>query len=299
MSSFLLLCACMLGLAQLVRRSNPPPALADGLNWWVIYIALPAMVLELMPALQFHASLWFLVVPLWLCFALAFPLARWLGHRLHWSDARIGAFTLLAGTCNTSFVGYPLIEALRGQPGLTLAVVADQLGGFIALAVGSAITVAVYAGGSRRPQDVVKRVVLFPAFIAMVIGITAGFFGGWPNAFTVILHRLALSVAPLVLFSMGLRLRLYLPRGQRAAVALCVVWKLALFPLGVWALGRVLGEAGLTPTIAVLQSAMAPMFTAVILIHQGGLDSELGDSTIGVALLLSLISVPFWSSLLP
>src|SRR3546814_3232858 len=67
-----------------------------------------------------------------------------LGRRLQWSRSRIGALTLVAGLGNTSFVGYPLIEALRGQEGLAYAVIADQGGCFIALAVGGVIVASIY-----------------------------------------------------------------------------------------------------------------------------------------------------------
>ena len=49
MSALLLLSVCLL-LGVLMRRyGNPPATLAPSLNWWVIQIALPAMVLELIP----------------------------------------------------------------------------------------------------------------------------------------------------------------------------------------------------------------------------------------------------------
>src|SRR3546814_4214907 len=76
-----------------------------------------------------------------------------LGRRLQWSRSRIGALTLVAGLGNTSFVGYPLIEALRGQEGLAYAVIADQGGCFIALAVGGVIVASIYSGQKPHPRS--------------------------------------------------------------------------------------------------------------------------------------------------
>lgn len=43
--------ALLLGLAAAVRSAvaTPVATLADSLNWWVIYVALPASALELVP----------------------------------------------------------------------------------------------------------------------------------------------------------------------------------------------------------------------------------------------------------
>src|SRR5690606_41184483 len=48
-------------LAQLAR-------LARGISWWVLRIALPALVLTLLPRLEFERSLWFLIAAMWLVF---------------------------------------------------------------------------------------------------------------------------------------------------------------------------------------------------------------------------------------
>src|SRR3546814_1439744 len=76
------------------------------------------MVVPLVPRLHFDLHLLYLVLSQWLVFGMAWLVFAMLGRRLQWSRSRIGALTLVAGLGNTSFVGYPLIEALRGQEGL-------------------------------------------------------------------------------------------------------------------------------------------------------------------------------------
>ncbi|HEY0913838.1 MAG TPA: AEC family transporter, partial [Solimonas sp.] len=136
MTPILLLVVCLTLGVLVARFARPPMGLAQGLNWWVINIALPALVLELIPRLHFDPQLWFLVVTQWLVFIGAALFFHLLGGRLGWSRARIGCMILMTGLGNTSFVGFPLLEALRGREGLALGVVADQLGCFVALAVG-------------------------------------------------------------------------------------------------------------------------------------------------------------------
>lgn len=163
MTALLLLTACMLGAALVARRGSAPAGLINSLNWWVINIALPATILELVPGLRFSSDLWFLVLPEWLGYAAAFLLFRSMGHRLGWSAGRIGALTLTCGLSNTAFIGYPMIEALRGPAAQTLAVVADQLGCFMSLSIGGVVTAVLYAQrGAPSAREITRKIIVFP-----------------------------------------------------------------------------------------------------------------------------------------
>jgi malate permease and related proteins len=299
MSAFALLLGCLALGALVARFARPPLGLAQGLNWWVIHIALPALVLELIPRLRFDLQFWFLVVSQWFVFVGAFVVFRALGARLNWSRGRIGALTLVCGLGNTSFMGYPLLEALRGREGLALGVVADQLGCFVMLAVGGTLVAALYSGTQAQPREILRRVLLFPAFVAMLVGIVAGQLGGWPAMVDETLQRIGATLVPLALFSVGLRFRLQLGDGQALPLALGLGWKLALAPLCVLALGWSAGVGGPALSISVLQAGMAPMISAAMLADQHQLDPPLANSVLGAGILLSLLTVPIWHLLLP
>lgn len=299
MSALLLLSVCLL-LGVIMRRvGNPPVTLATSLNWWVVQIALPAMVLELIPRLHLDPNLWYLVISQWLVFLGAFLLCRWIGGRFNWSSGRIGALTLMCGLGNTSFMGYPLLEALRGQEQLALGVVADQLGCFVMLSLGGVMVGVIYAGQASSPSAVAKRVLLFPAFVSLIIGLLVGQLGGWPEPVEGVLHRIAQSLAPLALFSVGLRLKLNLARHQWLPVGVALGWKMALAPVVMWGLGTAFGVSGAILSVAVLQSAMAPMISAAILADQFQLEPDLANAVLGIGILLSLVTVPLWSMSLP
>lgn len=298
MSALLLLAACLALGALVARHAHPPLGLAQGLNWWVINIALPALILHLIPQLHFEWQFWFLVVSQWLVFAGAFVLFRFVGGRLGWSRRRIGGLTLVCGLSNTSFMGYPLLEALRGREGLALGVIADQIGCFVALSVGGTLVAALYSGAQPHPREVLRRILLFPAFLALLAGSIVGLLGGWPPAVEEVLARIGATLAPLALFSVGLRFRLQLGGDQALPLALGLGWKLVVAPLSVLALGALAGVGGLTLTIGVMQAAMAPMISAAILADQHGLDPPLANNVLGAGILLSLVSVPLWSALL-
>jgi predicted permease len=225
MNTLLLLFGCpALGILA-ARFGRPPPGLAQGLNWWVLNVALPALVLELIPRLQFDPQLWFPVASMWFVFLGAWAVCAGFGRLLGWSRERIGALTLVAGLGNTAFTGYPLIEALRGKGGLALAVVADQLGCFLALAIGGITIAAWYSGSSPNPATITRRILVFPPFQALIVGVIAGMLGGWPGTLESVFERLGSTLTPLALFSVGLQFTLQLSRSQVGAVAFALAWK--------------------------------------------------------------------------
>src|SRR5690606_22546350 len=241
----LLLLVFCLALGWLVGRlPRLPQGLASSLNWWVLNIALPALVLELIPRVRFDPQLWFLPVSMWLVFAGAWVIFATLGARLGWSRARIGGVVLAAGLGNTALVGFPLIEALRGREGLGLAVITDQLGGVIALATGAITVAAVYSGSRPEAKVIAQRILLFPAFNAMIVGFVVGMLGGWPEELNAVFLRLGSTLTPIALFSIGLQLRLQLDRARIGATVLALSWKLALAPLMIYGLGIATGIQG-------------------------------------------------------
>ena len=299
MVQFLLLSAALLAIATLVRRSPAADAIADSLNWWILYVALPALALELLPTLHFSGQLWFVVVAQWAMFLLSVVLVRWLGARLRWQRERIGAVIMLASLSNTAFIGLPLLDALRGSQAVSLGLLADQLGCFLALTIGGAVVGAAYSGERTDVAAIARKVLLYPAFIAAIVGLAMGPLGGWPEAVPPVLHRVSQTLSPLALFSVGLRLRLHARPDERGAIALTLGWKLLAMPAIVFACGHAFGVQGMPLTVGVLQSAMPAMFVAVIIIRRHGLEADLGDTALSLGMLLAFLTVPLWSLVLP
>jgi predicted permease len=292
MSALLMLFVC-LTLGVLVRRfANPPAGIVPGINWWVIYVALPALVLELIPRVRFDAQLWFPVAAMGVVFGGAWLLFGLLGPRLGWPRERIGALILVCGLGNTSFMGYPMMEAMHGKEGLGLAVVADQLGCFPLLASAGIVVASIYAGRQPQPALIVRRILTFPAFVALVIGIAAGALGGWPTSLDSVFTPIGATLTPLALFSVGLQFKLHAGQRMAGAVTLGLGWKMLLAPVLCWLIGTAAGVGGLTLTVGVLQAAMAPMISAAILADEYGLDPSLANTVLGAGIVLSLLTVP-------
>ncbi|KGI78397.1 transporter [Oleiagrimonas soli] len=295
----LLLFICLLLGALVARLARPPEGMARALNWWVLYVALPAIVLELIPKLRFQAALWFPIAASWLVFFGAWLLFALVGRWRGWSRARTGTLVLVCGLGNTSFMGYPLVHALHGEEGLKLAVVADQLGTFPLLASAAIVVASLYAGRTPHPHHVLRKIFTFPAFLALLLGIVVGLLGGWPPMVDQVLSPLGATLTPLALFAVGMQFHLGGVRGQAGVIAGGLGWKLLIGPLLCLALGLASGLHGLVLTVGVLEAAMAPMISAAILVSEYELDTDLANSILGIGIVLSLLTVPLGDLLLP
>lgn len=298
MSALLILFLC-LALGILCRRyATLPDGIVPGINWWVLNIALPALVLALVPHVKIEPRLWFPVAGMYATFFGAWAIFAMLGKAFGWSRQRIGCLALVCGLGNTSFMGYPLLEALHGKEGLSLAVIADQLGCFPLLAAGGIVVASMYSGRGTRAGTIVRRLFTFPAFLALLVGVAIGPLGGLPPALDKTLLQIGATLTPLALFSVGLQFRLHLQREQVGAMAAGLGWKLLLAPLAVYGLGVAAGVGGLTLTAGVLQAAMAPMISAAILADEHGLEPPLANTVLGAGIVLSLVTVPLANLLL-
>lgn len=293
MSQVIGLLLASLVLGALARRSGRfPEQTALALNAYVLNVALPALVLRAVHRLELVPELIAAAATPWLVFGLAWLLFRGLGPRLGFAPGTVAALVLTSGLGNTSFVGLPLIEALRGREGVQVAVVIDQLGSFLVLATLATLFAARAAAKDARPVTLLKKVVGFPPFLALVAACVTHPWH-WPGWVDVVLGRLGDLLTPLALFSVGFQLRLAGMKGRGRALTLGLVYKLVLAPLAVLLVLRLLpGMGRLTFEVSVLQAAMAPMVTGAILAADHGLDPELSALMVGLGIPLSFATVP-------
>ena len=299
MGALLGLLIASLVLGALARRSGRfPEETARVLNAYVINVALPALVLRAVHRLTLVPELFVAAATPWLVFAGAWALFRGLGPRLGLAPGTAAALVLTGGLSNTSFVGLPLIEGLRGAEGVRVAVVVDQLGSFPALATVATLFAARAAAQDTRPGALLRKVLGFPPLLALVAALLSQAWA-WPAWVDAVLGRLGDTLTPLALFSVGFQLRLSGLRGRWRPLALGLGYKLALAPLGIaLVLKGVSGMSPLTFEVSVLQAAMAPMITAAILAADHGLDPELSALMVGLGIPLSFLTVPLTLALL-
>jgi len=282
----------LIGIGRLLAwRRLLPERSADVLNLVVLYVNLPAMVLLYAARLTPSRELAAVAVLPWLQLALVAALVLLLARALRWPRAVEGALLLTVPLGNTSYLGYPLTRAILGDAALPYAVAYDQFGSFLILSTYGVVVLAAYGQGVRpRPWHILRRVLTFPAFLALLLALAIAP-ARLPPWLIGMLQPLATALLPMVALAIGMQLQLRPDRAQLPALGIGLALKMLLLPLLAWLLLPLLGVHGPAAHAALLESAMAPMITAAALASMAGLAPQLAAAMVGygVVLLLPLL----------
>ena len=285
----------MLALGMLFARFRMfPDGAADTLNLVVLYVCLPAAILVYVPRLRFDPALVGLVAVPWLLALAAWVALRLLAPRMRLRRDELGALLMCTMLGNTSFIGYPMIQALLGDEALPYAVVYDQFGTFVMLSTVGLVVLARY-GGEPPPgvRDIALRIVRFPPVWALVFGLTL--MPEQPPAWiATALGQLASVMLMLVMLAVGMTIQLRLPRDEVGPLALGLSLKLVLLPALALGLALGFGLQGDMRQVAVLESAMPTMVTAAALAISHGLAPRLAAALVGYGIVLAMATLPAW-----
>lgn len=270
-----------------------PRDTAKSLSQFVIFISLPALILVQVRRLTFDAHVAAPILAPWVLLAVSAGLVLMAGRVWGWSRSTIGALLLVVPLGNTSFLGIPMVEAFLGRECVPYAVLYDQLGTFLALATYGTTIVAVYAEqAAPRPAalDIVKKVLLFPPFIALVVAFSARSLTV-PAALETALQRLADTLIPVVMIAVGFQFRLRLPMqvAKRAAFGLGV--KMVAAPLLALAVVAAIGAEHPALRTSVLEAGMPPQISAGAVAIAAGLEPELVGAMVGLGILLAPLTL--------
>lgn len=303
MNNFLIIFACLIAGILCKHLRTFPANSAQVLNSFIIYLSLPALVLSQMPQLlktmDFHGLWWVPVSMAWISFSISFLFFLLIGKKLKWSRAKIGALILTAGLGNTSFVGFPILEALIGPHAIPVGVLVDQPGSFLVLSTLGIIVASLFSGAQINPQIIRKRVLTFPPIIALIISViwaSTGLMG--IETLTPALSKIASTLVPLALFAVGFQLRFdsKVLKKRWLALSLGLCFKLILIPaFFAFFYLKFLGGNDLATHVTVIESAMASMITAAVVATEFNLDTEMANLMVGIGIPLSLITVPLWN----
>ena len=306
MSGLLLILLCMVAGFGLKKSGKLPVGFGRALNHWVIKVALPALVFlhihQMASGSSVSAEMWVPISMAWIQFFLAFICYLVFRHFCSMTVPTAGSLFLTIGLGNTSFVGFPLIRALFGEGAISTAVLVDQPGSFLVLSTLGlfvASTLSSTESGLNRIIGVLKKVVSFPPFIALVLGVVlAGL--SVPKYLGSLLELLSSTLMPVALVSVGFQLQVSFEkvRARALPLGLGLCAKLILTPICMSIIYfKLLPYHGQISQVIVVESAMAPMITGGILASESGLDPELASLMVGVGIPMSLITVPLWAKL--
>lgn len=296
MENILLVFLCLLMGWMLQRVPAFPKNGYVALNQFVIYIALPALALFYIPKISISTKLLYPLGVAWIGFVLSFLFFYTIGKKLNWSNKLIGCLILTAGLGNTSFVGFPIIQALYGEEGIKTAIIVDQPGTFVVMTTLGVITAGIFSRGETNGKEIVKKILFFPPFIAFVVAcLLNGFQVDFDEKWQTVFQKLGATITPVALVAVGLQLKVDKKSRHWRFLTLGLFFKLMLTPAIFFLLYKIIaGGKGLVVEVSILESAMAPMITGAILASNYGLKPKLSSMMVGIGIPLSFITLAFW-----
>jgi predicted permease len=258
MENFILI-GFFVGLGMLFRRIEAfPEQTAQALNMFALYVALPAVILLKVPQLTFSGDMLVPAVVPWGMLALSAVLVYVVGGVFHWSHL----------------------------------IIYDQIGTMLIFAIYGSIILAIYGReGEIKISGVVKRAILFPPTMAMLVGLLLRFWP-YPDALVKGLETLAGMLTPLVMTAIGFQLRLRLSPTVLRPLGFGLAVKLIIAPIVALIGCRIVGLNNLAADIAIFEAGMPPMVTAGALAIAAGMLPELAAALVSLGMALAFLSLP-------
>jgi predicted permease len=298
MSNFLLILICIAAGIFFRKSGTLPKDAHKGINTWIINLGLPAVSFKYLPHLEFHSELLFL--------ALA-PLLTWVfgwiyitiygAQNKKISKATLGGLKLTALLSNTSFVGFALITAYFSDKEIGIAIICDQITFAILSTIG--IFVAIKSSQDQQLQAslLLKKIITFVPLWGFILALILPHFIDL-SPLNLLFDKVASTVGPLALFSIGLQLRFGGWMSEVKHIGIALIYKLMVAPLLISIVAICLGLKGIVPKIAIFEMAMPTLVTAGIVADQYNLNPKLSNLVVGVGIALSFITTGIWWALL-
>ncbi|MCB9425486.1 MAG: AEC family transporter [Flavobacteriales bacterium] len=296
MENLLLLFVCLVIGLVLQHAKAFPPLSYKVLNSFVIYVSLPSLGLYFIPEIEISSALLYPVGVAWLGFVGSYIFFTALGRIFKWSKKLTGCLILTAGLGNTSFVGFPIVEAFFGVEGLNTAIIVDQPGTFVVFSTIGVFVASKFSGVEPSIKTISKKIFLFPPFIFFTVSIIMNLFDlHFHDMIKLVLQKLGATVTPISLISVGMQLQFNSRSKHWNFLALGLTYKLIITPLLFYLLYVLLLDgAGLVIQVSLIESAMPPMIAGTILAATYGLKPKLSSMMVGFGIPISLITMFLW-----
>lgn len=293
MSTFIFILFLMLLGFTLKKIKIFPEQTSQVLNMFIIYISLPAIILNAVPKITFSSEILIPIFIAWSTTILGAISILILSKIFHWNKNTTGALLLVGVLGNTSFLGIPMASHFFGIESIPYVIIYDQIGSFLALSTYGAVVIAVYSDNDNAKvsvQNIIKKIFKFPPFIFLMIAFALN--GVEFNTdISKALTTLGNTLIPLALISVGYNLQLKIPRKDMSPFLLGISNKLIIVPIFAFIIVYIFKFEGFITDVSLLESAMGPMITAGVVASMAGLSPKLVSSILGYGIFISIITV--------
>tara|TARA_B100000683_G_C12437274_1_gene534440 strand:+ start:279 stop:1196 length:918 start_codon:yes stop_codon:yes gene_type:complete len=278
-------------LKSLIQRETLKTKTSLILNNIIIYICLPALIFKIIPTLEVKEDSWVYPLSHWFSLLVLAVLTYIVSKACKLERKTIGCLLILVPLGNTSFLGYPMVEVFFGSKALPYAILYDQMGSFLALALYSPLILFIY--GQEKSPSLVKLVKKIGGFLPLLALLASILFKDFflKERIQKIVSLLSYGVIPLAMTALGLQLKKP-SKGLGIPLIIGLSFKMILSPIITFFFFKILGGFNTPEKVVIFQSAMPPMITAGILASEKGLQKSLCLNLISVGLLFSFIVLP-------
>lgn len=260
------------------------------LNKIVVYIALPPLIFLAMfsadlSGIQSLSTITLTCIMLGLFSGAA---AYLFAHLKGYSSKTKWSLVTTSALFNSGFLGYPVILGVFGGAGLVSAVFYDV--GSTILFITFSVVLMVLFGGTY--QNIIRRSLLFPPFLAVVLGLLANLLHlPLGNVVPNVLDYLSGAAIPIIMLSLGLSLNFKDVYRYLSAASFVSVLKLVISPIVAVFLASLVGLSGLNYSVTVVQAGMPSAMLSMILAITYNLDIKVTAACIFLSTTLSMVSL--------
>jgi len=286
-----------------------PPRIPALLGRYLYWIGVPLSIIGFLQQADLSGPVWLAALVAWGCILTGLPLMwAWIQWQLRQSpppplrrlqQSPTQASLLLVATIgNTGYLGYPVILALVGAPYFGWAIFYD-MAAIVVGAYGLGVLLAARLGEGRRTgYQSLQAMVLNPTLWSFLLGLGMRAIA-LPPPLERTLQVIAWSSVALSLLLIGMRLSQLPSWKHTRLVAVSLGIKLLLLPLGLGLLLSSIGFHGAPRLVMVLQAAMPPAFSTLVLAEAFDLDRETTVTALALGTVGLLITLPLWLWLFP
>lgn len=258
---------------------------------FVIYFSLPAMVFIKIYPLTLDLKIINLVCMFNTIIIANLLLAYAIGKFLKLEKNILATFMVVATFGNTSFIGFSYIDAFYGQDYVVYALIYDLFGSFL-LVVSLGVFVINWGNGqTMKLKTIFKSVILFPPIVMFFITVICKLLPV-PNFVMNTAQTIGSTLVPLAMIAIGMKLEMKNIFYKFKITSLALFLKMIIMPILVIILFSIFYTLEDTWSKAtILEVAMPPMTTAVILAIKGGLDERFAINTLVIGVIASLATV--------
>lgn len=258
---------------------------------FVIYFSLPAMVFIKIYPLTLDLKIINLVCMFNTIIIANLLLAYAIGKFFKLEKKILATFMVVATFGNTSFIGFSYIDAFYGQDYVVYALIYDLFGSFL-LVVSLGVFIINWGNGqTMRMKTIFKSVIIFPPIVMFFITIICKLVPV-PNFVMNTAQTIGSTLVPLAMIAIGMKLEMKNIFYKFKITTLALFLKMIFMPIIVMILFSIFYTLEDTwSKVTILEVAMPPMTTAVILAIKGGLDERFAINTLVIGVISSLATV--------